>query len=335
MSPEVLPADTLLNDCEDLMSEIFARCSENAPNFGVREDCFKESLRKTTHKFLFKSGSEPVSLEEVRDFLKAIQHDDLFLALACAAGSERAWWEFDQNHRSYLERVARHLASTEIDAQEVVDTVYVELYGTRVVNGERVSKFASYSGRGSLRGWMRTVIWHSLVDLHRASHDEVSLDEMTENVGEGMAHSNFAETELGGENQMIDHLTRERYRKATLSSIETAFADLDAHEKLLLLYYHVESLKLREIARLVETPDSPLRDWFQRKSSSREKNPESRIHESTIMRWLEKTYSKVLGLFRDELVGKYNLKTEEIEICIELATQDLASPNIYRNLMTT
>ncbi len=335
MSPEISSSDTLLNDCEDIMGEIFARCSKNAPNFGVREDCFKESLRKTAHKFLFKSDSEPVSLDEVRDFLKAIQHDDLFLALACANGSERAWWEFDQNHRSYLERVARHLASTEIDAQEVVDTVYVELYGTRVVDGERVSKFASYSGRGSLRGWLRTVIWHSLVDLHRASHDEVSLDEMTENVGEGMAHANFAETELGGENQMIDQLTRDRYRKATLVSIESAFADLDNHEKLLLLYYHVESLKLREIARLVETSDSPLRDWFQRKSSAREKNPESRIHESTIMRWLEKTYSKVLNLFRNELINNHNLKSEEIEICIELATQDLASSNIYRNLMTT
>lgn len=336
MSPEVSSSDILLNDCEDVLDEIFARCSENAPNFGVREDCFKNSLRKTAHKFLFRSdGESPPSLEETRDFLNAIQHDDLFLAVACANGSERAWWEFDQNHRSYLERVARHLASTEIDAQEVIDTVYVELYGTRVVDGERVSKFASYSGRGSLRGWLRTVIWHSLVDLHRASHDEVSLDEMTENVGEGMAHSNFAETELGGENRMIDQITHERYRKATLDSIESAFADLDPHEKLLLLYYHVENLKLREIARLVETPTSPLRDWFQRKSAARENNPESRIHESTIMRWLEKTYSKVLGLFRDELIGKHSLKDEEIEICIELATQDLASPNIYRNLMTT
>ena len=335
MSPDVSPTNTLLNDCEDLMLEIFARCAENAPNFGVREDCFKESLRKTVHKFLFRFDDENVSLKETRDFLNAIQHDDLFLALACANGSERAWWEFDQNHRSYLERVARHLASTEIDAQEVVDTVYVELYGTRVVDGERVSKFASYSGRGSLRGWLRTVIWHSLVDLHRASHDEVSLDEMTENVGEGMTHSNFAETDLGGEHRMIDHLTHERYRKATLFSIEKSFADLDNHEKLLLLYYHVENLKLREIARLVESPGSPLRDWFQRKSSVRERNPASRIHESTIMRWLEKTYSKVLTLFRAELVNKHNLKDEEIDICIELATQDLASPNIYRNLTTT
>ena len=234
-----------------------------------------------------------------------------------------------------MERVARHLASTEIDAQEVIDTVYVELYGTRVVDGERVSKFASYSGRGSLRGWLRTVIWHSLVDLHRASHDEVSLDEMTENVGEGMAHSNFAETNLGGESQMMEHLTYDNYRKATLVSIEKAFAALDPHEKLLLLYYHVENMKLREIARMVESPDSPLRDWFQRRSAAREKDPASRIHESTIMRWLEKTYGKVLELFTNELTGTHDLKKEEIEICMELATKDLASPNIYRNLMTT
>ncbi|MGI9055045.1 MAG: RNA polymerase sigma factor [Pyrinomonadaceae bacterium] len=186
-----------------------------------------------------------------------------------------------------------------------------------------------------MRGWLRTVIWHSLVDLHRASHDEVSLDEMTENVGEGMAHSNFAQTDLGGENQMLEHLTYDNYRKATLVSIEKAFATLDPHEKLLLLYYHVENMKLREIARIVENPGSPLRDWFQRKSAARDKNPSSRIHESTIMRWLEKTYGKVLELFTQELTEKHSLKKEEIEICMELATKDLASPNVYRNLMTT
>lgn len=324
----------LPEECESVMEEIFRRCSENAPNFGVRLECFKESLQKTARKYILNSP-EAVSTEEINDFLRQIQAEDLFLALACANGSERAWWEFDQQHRSYLERVARHLASTDIDAQEVVDTVYVELYGTRVVDGERVSKFATYSGRGSLRGWLRTVIWHSLVDLHRASHDEVSLDEMTENVGEGFAHASFAESAPGGEDEMIEQIARQRYRKATVSAIETAFASLDNHEKLLLLYYHVENLKLREIARMVENQASPLRDWFQRKSPTREKNPESRIHESTIMRWLEKSYAKVLQLFRAELRGKHELREDEIEICMELATQDLAGRSLYQNLTTT
>ncbi|MGI8789009.1 MAG: hypothetical protein ACR2HG_14800 [Pyrinomonadaceae bacterium] len=335
MFPEAIQYEDLFSECESIVAEIYARCSESAPNYGDLTECFKESLDKTVRRFIQNNPSGKPTVAEVKEFLRQIQADDLFLALACANGNERAWWEFDQQHRAYLERVARHLARTDIDAQEVVDTVYVELYGTRVVDGERVSKFATYSGRGSLRGWLRTVIWHSLVDLHRASHDEVSLDEMTETVGEGHAHSNFAETNLGGEGEMIDRIAKDRYRKATLSAIENAFANLDNHEKLLLLYYHVENLKLREIARLVENVESPLRGWFQRKSASREENPATRIHESTIMRWLEKSYAKILKMFRAELQTAHQLGEQEIEICMELATQDLASPNLYRNLTTT
>ena len=62
----------------------------------------------------------------------------------------------------------------------------------------------------------------------------------------------------------LDVVTRERYRKATVAAIEGAFNSLESHEKLILLYYHVENLKLREISRLVENEDSPLRAWFQR-----------------------------------------------------------------------
>lgn len=314
---------------------IYARCVENAPNFGVSPDCFNESVAKTINKFLSADPDSRPDNSDVDSLLTQIQAEDLFLALACANGNERAWWEFDQQHRSYVERVARHLAKTEVDAQEVIDQVYVELYGTKIVDGERVSKFSTYSGRGSLRGWLRTVIWHSLVDLHRASHDEVSLDEMTENVGEGMAHASFAEAAPGGEDEMIDHIARERYRKATVSALEAAFSSLEDHEKLLLLFYHVENLKLREIAKLVENEGSPLRGWFQRKSQSRNENPTGRIHESTIMRWLEKSYGRVLQLFKAELAEKSGLKRDEIEICLGLATQDLAGNNLFRNLSTS
>lgn len=335
MSVEVQTTEIIPAESDSQIETLFSKCAENAPNFGVRLDCFKASLEKSVGRYIRSSPSEIVNAAEINDFLNQIQADDLFMALACASGNERAWWEFDQQHRSYLERVARHLAKTELDAQEVIDTVYVELYGTRIVDGERVSKFATYSGRGSLRGWLRTVIWHSLVDLHRQSHDEVSLDEMTENVGEGTAHASFAVPAPGGEDEMIDHLARERYRKATVTSLDSAFASLDDHEKLLLLYYHVENLKLREIARLVEKEESPLRGWFQRKSQTRDKNPAGRIHESTIMRWLEKSYAKVLQLFREELQTKNGLTAVEIDICLELATQDLAGNNLFRNLSAT
>ena len=324
--------DVLQQAFDLVTSELFERCRENAPNFGVTIERFRASLERTVRKYLIDASDEPTAEADLREFIETIQADDLFLALACADGNERAWWEFDHNNRSYMERVARHLAKTEADAEEVVDWVYGELYGTRVVDGERVSKFATYSGRGSMRGWLRTVIWHSLVDMHRASHDEVSLDEMTENVGEGAAHANFAAAPAGGEDLMIEGITRDRYRKATVMSLSNAFASLEAHERLLLMYYHVDNLKLREISRLVENEASPLRGWFQRRSQSREKDPNARIHESTVMRWLEKSYARVLQLFRDELKGVHGLSDAEIETCMGLATQDLAGGDIYRNL---
>jgi RNA polymerase sigma-70 factor len=335
MSSNRSEIENLLQASDHQIDEIFASCTQNAPNFGVRRECFVASLKKTIEKYLVPASAEPLTESDISSFLGSIQADDLFMALACANGNERSWWEFDQQHRAYMERVARHLAKTEIDAQEVIDQVYVELYGTKVVDGERLSKFSTYSGRGSLRGWLRTVIWHSLVDLHRAGHDEVSLDELTETVGEGAAHAGFAEPPVGGETEMVDRITRDRYRNATLSAIDSAFSSLEAHERLLLLYYHVEGMKLREIARLVENEGSPLRGWFQRKSATREKDPSSRIHESTIMRWLEKCYARVLEIFKSELTSKYNLKVEEIDICMDLAMQDLAGRNIYQNLSAT
>jgi len=329
MQAEAQIDPNLLSECNKQIAGIYARCSETQPNFGVKEEQFAASLIKTINRFC-QAGAAAPSQRELSDFLEQIQCDDLFLAIACANGSERAWWEFDQNHRGYMERVARHLAKTETDASEVIDSVYVELYGTRVVDGERVSKFATYSGRGSLRGWLRTVIWHSLVDLHRAGHDEVSLDELTENIGEGAAHATFADQTADGEAVMIEEITRDRYRKATVSAIANAFAALEDHEKLLLLYYHVENLKLREISRLIENEASPLRGWFQRKTQTRDAG--GRTHESTVMRWLEKTYARVLELFKDELNNSYSFSKTEIEQCLELATQDLTAGNLFAGL---
>lgn len=325
--------DRLIADCGPKVDEMFSRCNEEAPNFGVDQDCFRRSIERSLRRFATTGDGETPGTDDAIAFLDQLQSNDLFMAIACSNGNERAWWEFDQQHRVYLERVARHLARTEGDAQEVIDTVYVELYGTRVVDGERVSKFASYSGRGPLRGWLRTVVWHALVDLHRAGHDEVSLDEMTENVGEGAAHASFAEQAPGGEDEMIEQITTDRFRKATVSSIEAAFGSLENHEKLLLLYYHVENLKLREIAVLVEDDDSPLRGWFQRKTRTRETG--GRTHESTVMRWLEKCYAKVLETFSRELKETHGLSREEMETCMELATRDLSGGDIFRRLSAT
>lgn len=321
MSQQELDFTDFSND----FAEIYERCAANAPNYGVSKEDLQNALQKAALKYLAPSAETPPAHQQIRQFFSELQINDLFIALACAGGSERAWWDFDAQYRPYIERVARHLASADTDAEEVIDAVYVELYGTRIVDGARQSKFATYSGRGTLKGWLRIVVWHSLVDLHRTGHDEVSLDEMMESVGEGYTHSMLKTQQKGGEDEMLETITRERYRSVTVRSLEKAFQELADFEKLLLLYYHVEGLKMREIARLVETPESPLRGWFQRKSPQREKSPQTRVHESTVMRWLEKVYGKISKTFRRELSETHKISEKEIKICLELVLQDMSA----------
>jgi RNA polymerase sigma-70 factor len=325
-----------INECAADIDALYARCTEGAPNYGISSETFHASIRTAIDKYLVdhQNGTAPAP-DQIRQFINELQLTDLYLALACAKGNEHAWWEFDQNFRGYIERIARHLASAETDAEEVIDSVYVELYGTRVVNEVRQSKFATYTGRGTLRGWLRTVVWHAVIDLHRARHDEVSIDDWSESGGEVHDRPGWRAEARGGESAMVDKITRERYRAATVAALDRSLATLDDHEKLLLLYYHVEGLKLREIARLVEEPASPLRRWFQRQSKRRVHVPESRVHESTVMRWLEKVYGKVLERFRSELQEQSGLSETEIELCVEMATEDLAPEDVRRHLMDT
>jgi RNA polymerase sigma-70 factor len=322
-----------LNDCAADIDALYARCVETAPNYGVAQADFSTAVRGAIDKYLVDhdNGNAP-SADKIRQFLGELQANDLYLALACARGNEHAWWAFDPSYRPYIERIARHLASIQVDAEEVIDSVYVELYGTRVVNGVRQSKFATYTGRGTLRGWLRTVVWHAVIDLHRARHDEISIDDWSESGGETHDRPGWRAEALGGEGAMVDRIARQRYAAATVAALDASMSTLDDHEKLLLLYYHVEGLKLREIARLVEEPASPLRRWFQRQSKRRTTTPESRVHESTVMRWLEKVYGKVLDRFRQELEEKGGLTAEEIEMCMEMATGDLAGEDVRRHL---
>ena len=92
MFSEATKHESLLPECESVIAEIYARCIETAPNFAVSADCFNESITKTINKYIQTNLTEKPGFTEIKEFLQQIQADDLFLALACANGNERAWW---------------------------------------------------------------------------------------------------------------------------------------------------------------------------------------------------------------------------------------------------
>jgi len=305
------------------LDAIYARCAEAYPEFDLSREEFKEAVIGAVDKYLvgFAKEGEIPTAQEIRKFISELQDLDLYLTLACARGNEQAWWQFDRQYRSFIERLAHQLVGRGMDANEVIDSVYVELYGTKAVDGVRQSKFRTYTGRGTLRGWLRTVISHAAVDLYRGRQAEIPLDEWSKS-GDEMPEGQAWRTEAhGSETSMLENVARERYRSVTIAALDQSLATLDAHEMLLLLYYHVEGLKLREIARIVEAPTSSIRRWFQRRSRKSGNTP-SRIHESTVMRWLEKVYGKVSDRFHSELQNKHGLNAAEIDICVDIATED-------------
>jgi RNA polymerase sigma-70 factor len=314
--------DNLTAGAADL-DAIYARCAEAYPDFDLSQDDFKRAVIGAVDKYLvgFAKEGETPTAQEIRKFISELHDLDLYLTLACARGDEQAWWQFDRQHRSFIERLAHQLVGRGMDANEVIDSVYLELYGTKTVDGVRQSKFRTYTGRGTLRGWLRTVISHTAVDLYRGRQDEIPLEEWS-NSGDEMPERPGWRTKVhGSEISMLERVARERYRSVTIAALDKSLATLDAHETLLLLYYHVEGLKLREIARIIETPSSSIRRWFQRRSK-RKGNSSTRVHESTVMRWLDNVYRKVSDGFRSELKEKHGLNPAEIEICLEIATED-------------
>src|SRR5262249_16667440 len=109
--------------------------------------------------------------------LDAVNVDDLCLAIACAKGDDAAWEDFYRDYRSYLLSIARTMTSDAAAAGQLADSTFAGLYGLGEAGGNRVSKFSFYSGRGSLKGWLRAVVFQLSADHHRQTSRLVQTEE--------------------------------------------------------------------------------------------------------------------------------------------------------------
>jgi RNA polymerase sigma-70 factor (ECF subfamily) len=109
-------------------------------------------------------------------FYRSLHLAELALAHACALGREAAWERFLSLHRSPLTQAAIAITGSATLGEELAGSLYAELYGLRERDGRRRSPLASYTGRGSLAGWLRTTLVQRFRDHHRRTHRETPLD---------------------------------------------------------------------------------------------------------------------------------------------------------------
>jgi len=220
----------------EIYEELYARA--RAGQYGLSLAAFEEILSRIQSRCCADASSS-----EAAQFLRGLQIEDLALAHGCAAGNEHAWEVFLTRFRARLYEVAYAIARDESRGRELADGLYADLYGTSIRDGQRVSTLASYSGRGSLEGWLRTVLAQEFVNRYRAHSRLVSLDEEEE------GGSQFAAPQA-------EEITLADARVNT--SVDAALAELEAEERFVLAAYYLDGRKLSEIGRTLGVHESSI-----------------------------------------------------------------------------
>jgi RNA polymerase sigma-70 factor (ECF subfamily) len=211
------------------LSALFGK--SGAGQFGVTESAFRSLLQDIAHKNLSVGSSR----KETQQFFASLHVEELALAHACAAGNETAWEAFLLRYREKLYSMALHIAKEDAAAHELADSVYAELFGLRTRNGQRVSKLASYTGRGSLEGWLRTVLAQQHIDRYRTQKRLVSLEDRTEEPAIPASAENVAAS-FGETDSRLEQ------------AVDNTLRALSPEERFILAAYYLDGRTLVEIA---------------------------------------------------------------------------------------
>ena len=261
----------------DLLAELHAK--GDCEKIGLSREALTEILCEIGAKQAPPSASD----SEVRIFFLSLRIDELALARACAAGSDPAWVVFMARYREKLYLSALRIAREDSAARDLADTLYADLYGTTTREGRRVSKLASYSGRGSLEGWLRTVLAQEYVNRYRRTKRLVSLEEESE---EGIQfRAPDPEPVAPADNRLAQ-------------ATDEALGFLSGEDRMILSAYYLDERTLAEIARMLG------------------------VHESTISRKLDKL-AKSLRKQIVAALGQRGMSRRQAEEALEVDVRDL------------
>lgn len=260
----------------DLLAELYVKAE--CDKVGLTRESFAVILREVRAKY---AGA--ASQAEARTFFLSLRVDELALARACAAGSNVAWEIFLTRYREKLYLAALRIARQDSAARDLADSLYADLYGTATRDGERKSKLASYTGRGSLEGWLRTVLAQEYVNRYRRTKRLVSLEE---------------ESEEGVQFQAPEPEPTVPSDSRVAQATDQVLTDLPAEDRMVLSAYYLDGRTLAEIARMMG------------------------VHESTISRKIDKL-AKGLRKQILATLGRRGMSRRQAEEALEVDVRDL------------
>jgi RNA polymerase sigma-70 factor (ECF subfamily) len=262
-----------------LIAELYAQ--SEAAKFALSESVFIDIVSAVAGKYLSVNASE----KEATTFLSGLRIQELVLARACSAGNEAAWELFLTKFREPLYNAGRAIAKNDATGRELADSLYADLYGMKSEDGGRRSKLDYYMGRGSLEGWLRTVLAQEFVNRYRTQKRLISLEE-EEEAGVQFAAAAPASSALANTDPRLEAATDE------------ALHALPTEEKFILASYFLDDRTLAEIARILN------------------------VHESTISRKVERAAKALRGEIMAALQQK-GMSRRQAEEALDADVRDL------------
>jgi RNA polymerase sigma-70 factor (ECF subfamily) len=261
--------------------------------YGVTPERFQEMVAAVVFRYAGDAGeSERVEL------VASLRIEELMLARACAAGNDAAWDVFIPRFRAALLATACRLTRDETAGRELADGLSAELYGIPNRDGRRISKLDYYMGRGSLEGWLRTVLTRRHIDRCRAHSGDVSLDEQIDH------GASFAQAPPKAASTGDDRVAM---------AIAQTLAELNHEERFLLASYYLDQRTLADIGR------------------------QTGVHESTVSRKLERLAGVLRKRIRgrlqsagvpprrcDELMQEMDVREIEVDVAANLKQERTA-----------
>lgn len=271
--------------------------SSTAARFGISPAHFLQIVTAVVTKYAAGSA-EPEQIE----LIGKLKIEELVLARACSAGNDAAWEAFLLRFRASLYECAYRIAGNEATGREIADELYADLYGVPNRDGRRVSKLDYYMGRGSLEGWLRTVLAQHHIDRCRFYSKTISLEEQVE---AGAAFPAPPEPGTAAPDPRL------------VIALNQSLSELTPEDRFLLASYYLDQCTLAQLARQLH------------------------VHESTMSRRLDRLitnlHKHVLKRLRadglssrqcDELVAELDVRDLDLNLSAKLR-QETSAPAFY------
>jgi len=221
---------------------LLARASESR---ALRAEVLTPRIAFAVEKYLLRDDPN-ANGAVISAFIDAMQADDLCLIIACERNDEGAWSDLVERFTPIVRSAARSATANEDAAEDLAQSIWAELYGLRGgKDGQRSSKLAYYSGRGSLAGWLRAVVAQLAVDTYRKqsrfvqTEEDADLDRLARSMPlMSDPHANL----LNPEQVIANRLAGSDMQDA----LDRAVKELDAEDRLLVKLYYFDGLRLRE-----------------------------------------------------------------------------------------